>query len=73
VIVTAVPIGPEVCDRLVIVGDPCKVYVALATRLFVSPVAVAITLTVSFVVTVNGALYVIVVPELGVGKLPSVV
>src|SRR5579862_8008562 len=30
VIVTAVPTGPEVVDKLDIAGAPCKVYVALA-------------------------------------------
>jgi len=72
VIVTAVPTGPELVDKLEIDGAPCSVYVALAIGLFVYPVAVATAFTTVVFVTVNDPPYVCDVAEPG-GTLPSVV
>ena len=71
-IVTAVPTGPEVVDKLAIVGAPCKVYVALANALFVKPAFVATAFTTVVLVVVKDPTYVCDVAEPG-GTVPSVV
>ena len=58
VIVTGVPTGPEVVDKLEIVGAPCSVYVALANALFVNPALVATAFTTVVFVTVKEVTYV---------------
>jgi hypothetical protein len=58
VIVTGVPTGPEVVDKLEIVGVPCSVYVALANALFVKPALVATAFTTVVFVTVKELTYV---------------
>ena len=72
VIVTAVPTGPEVVDKLDIAGAPCKVYVALAKALFANPALLATAFTMVVLVMLKDALYVCEVAEPG-GVLPSVV
>jgi hypothetical protein len=58
---------------LMIVGELCREYVAVAVALVENPVAVAIAWTVVVVVTLKGTVYCCVVPCPGDGALPSVV